>query len=470
MSMRRWGSWLATGAAAFLMAACGGGSGGGSTGGTSTGAGTGTGTSASGDTTGSGTTKPLSYMVRLNTNSAQVGLCRSQTLSAIVVDSNGVDVTGASAFTWTSGDTNIASVDASTSSNNTVTGVASGNTTIQVATVVTSADNATHALPVQTVALSVVANCEKSYAITAPNQSLLMTDGQSLPVTVSMVDNNGTDVSAGATWTWTSSDPAVTLTSANNTATLVAHNTSTTDVATANITVSATAPNGGLLTGLIGVSVQKKSTTGDDTTFHVTLSQRGAPITALSVLNGYPQVVNARVLRNDGVDVTADFDGQWIFTPNSTTLAAADSATHDVTITTTRENNTEALQSTLQVRAVSTKLSTSAAGSLLVTQQPAWALVNDNASPLILSQLVPTNVPLTARLRHHGIEVPASECGNWQWTSTSNVLISPTLPALDNQRNVAPAGTTTGDFTVTATCTTVADNTPLQIVFPGKIQ
>ena len=454
MTIRKWGSWVAACAAAFLVAACGGGGGGGS-----------------GGSTAGASPSALSFSVRLNTTTAQVGVTRSLTLSATVTDSNGNDVTANSNFNWSSTDNSVATIIGAQGGNGVVTGVNPGNTTIQLQTTVNTADHSTHQLSIQTASISVVGAGTTTYALSIPNPSLSMTDGQSLPVTVAVVDSNGNDVTAQATgWGWSSSGPAVTVTPNQSTATFVAHNSSTTDVASANVAISVTAPNGAALGGLIGVTVQKNggsSNPGGGVTYRVALSQNGTPITALSVLNGYPQVFQGRVLNNSGQDVTADFDGQWVYTATSPTLTATDDGAHNITLTTTRAIGSDPAQSTLEVKAVSNKLSTSAIGDLTVTEQPAWALVNQNAGQLVLTQLVPL-IPVTAHVFQKGVEVPASSCTNWQWTSTPNVILSPSLVALDNQRNASVNGT--GDFTITASCTPAGEQTPIQIVFPGTIK
>jgi hypothetical protein len=472
MARKNWVAWLACGATAMLLAACGGGGSSGSGGGATVG-GTDAGSGGSGGNGGSngGSTTSLTYSVHMNATSGQVGVGRTLMLSAAVVDSNGTDVTQSATLSWSSSNTGVATVAGTSgvAGGGTVTGVQPGTVTIQLAASVTASDNTVKQLPVQTATVTVVAAGSTSYTLAIANPVLSMTDGQTLPVAVSLVDSNGTDVTSSVhDWSWSSSGPAVQVTPSANTASFLASNSSTTSTASAAVSVSVTAPNGVVLGGVIFVTVQKKATDGSDQTYRVVLSQNGAPITAISVLNGYPQVINARVLRNDGTDATASFDGTWTYASGSSTLSASADGSHNVTLTTTRANGADPLQSLLQVTAVSTKLSNRPQANLLVTEQPTWALENDNASTLVLTQLVPVPVPVTARLKHHGQDAQASECANWTWSSTSNVLVAPGAPPLQNQAYVSINGT--GNFTVTATCTTVADQTPLSYVFNGVIQ
>lgn len=451
MKVRAWTSWLACAATTFLMAACGGG---------------GSGGSSAPTTPNAGTTTPLTYLVKMSLASGEVGVGRTITISALAIDSNGVDVTSNTSFAWTSSENSIATIvpSATTPGSAVVTGVAVGTTTVQVVATVKTADNSTVTLPAQTATMTVVPASAVSYSLSIPNSSLSMSDGQVLPVKVSLIDSNGVDVSSSVNnWAWSSSGSAVQVTANQNSASLKASNSSATSIASANVSVSVTAPDGHALGGVIAVTVQKNGSF----TYRVVTTQGGQPVDALQVLNGYPAKFSARVLRNDDQDATADFDGTWTYTSTSPTLSASEAAgTHDVTVSTSLPNGTGPVQSVLAVTAVSTRIAARPTASLNVTEQPKWALVNDAQQPLTLLMSTPVPIPVTARMKNLGNDAQYTACTNWAWTSTGPVALSPGFTP--NQQYVSPTGV--GDFTITATCTTVADQTPLKLTFAGTVK
>ncbi len=452
MKARTWLSGLVCAAATFLVAACGGGGGG---------SGSGAATPAA--------TPTVSYAAKLSVTSAEVGVGRTLTISAVAVDSSGNDVTSSTSFAWTSVDNAVASVVGSTATvgNAAITGVNPGTTSVQVVATVKAADNSTVQLPAQTATITVVPASATTYSLSVPNTSLSMTDGQTLPVKVSLVDNNGNDVSAnGSGWTWSSSGPAVQVAPNLNSAMLKASNSSAATVS-ANVTVSVTAPDGRILGGVIVVTVQKSGSA----TYRVVTTQGSQPVNALQVLNGYPVKFSARVLRNDNQDVTADFDGAWTYTATSPTLSASETAgTHDVTVETSLPKGTGPVQGTLTVMAASTKLSDKPTAALSVVENPVWALVPHFQQPLTLLLVPALPIPVTVGLNNLGNDVQYTGCTNWAWTSTGPVVLSPSMvPGVGpNQPNVT--ATAKGDFTLTASCINNADGQLLTVTMYGTVK
>ncbi len=452
MRLRMWASWLAGSAAALLLAACGGGGGG----------------SAPAAPASGGTTTPLTYSAKMSVTSGEVGVGRTLTISALAVDSNGVDVSGNTTFDWTSTDSAVATVTPSsgTPGSAVVRGVAPGTTTVQVVATVRGTDNTTVQLPPQSATITVVPASALSYTLSMSATSLSMSDGQELPVKVTLLDSNGSDVSASVSnWAWSSSGTAVQVTASQNSATLKASNGSPTTAATASVSVSVTAPDGHALAGVIAVTVQKNGAAA----YRVVTTKGGREVNALQVFSNRPDTFSARVLRHDGQDVTADFDGTWSYTASSATLSATEAAgTHDATVRTSLAGDTGPVQGSLTVTAVSSKLGERRSATLTVTENPLWALAGDNQDPITLLLLAPTPVEVTARMKHLGEDAQFTACRDWAWSSTGPVSLSPSMVMLPNQ--VRASGTGPGDFTITATCTAVADNTPLKLVFYGTVK
>ncbi|WP_226797978.1 hypothetical protein [Cupriavidus necator] len=452
MRLRTWASWLAGAAMTLLLAACGGGGGGSST----------------PTTPNAGGTTPLTYTVKMSVTSGEVGVGRTITISALAVDSNGIDVSGNTTFNWTSTDSGIATVEpsATTPGSAVVKGIATGTTTVQVVASVKGADNTTVQLPAQSATITVVPASALSYSLSIPNSSVSMSDGQTLPVKVSLVDSNGADVSASVnSWAWSSSGTAVQVTASQNSATLKASNSSPTAVATASVSVSVTAPDGHAIAGVIAVTVQKNGAAA----YRVVTTKGGREVNALQVFSNRPETFTSRVLRHDGQDVTAEFDGAWTYTATSATLSASEAAgTHDATLSTSLANDKGPVQSSLTVTAVSTRLGERRSATLTVTENPVWALVGDNQDPMTLLLMPPTTVEVTARMKHLGDDAQYTACNNWAWDKTGPVTLSPSMVMLPNQVRVT--GTAAGDFTITASCTAAADNTPLKLVFYGTVK
>ncbi len=458
MTKGAWRARLACVAGVVLIAACGGG-GGGSSGSASTPA-----AGASGGS-GGGAAAPasVSYSVALSPSAAQVGVGRTLPLTASVIDSNGNDVTASTTFAWTSSNDALATVaGASVPGSAVVTGTAAGNATIQAVGTVKAADNSTTQLPAQSASVNVLAAGLTSYSLAIPYPVLSMTDGQVLPVKVSLIDSNGADVSGAVhDWKWASSASAVQVAGAENVGTLTAVNASAA-VALSTVSVSVTAPNGALMSGAFLVSVVKSGVFS----YRLVLSQRGTQINALSVLNGYPQTINSKVVRNDGSDSTPDFNGLWTYITTSATLAVApDAATRNATISTSRANGMDAAQSVLQVAASSLTLTPRPRANLLVTEQPTWGLVYNGPTPLKVP--MPMGASIAVQLLHHGVDEGITGCTNWNWTKTGdNITITTGFPP--NLVNIHPSAT--GPFTLTASCTSVSEQMPLSITLDGVVQ
>lgn len=461
MRTRTWINLLACMATAMLMAACGGGGGGGSgTAGTAP-----TGSGSGGGNGGGGTTTPTatSYTLVMSPTAGQVAVGNSLSLVASVVDNLGNDVTGSTSFVWSTSSAGVAAVaNGTVPGSAVVTGVATGTATISVVATVTGANNATTTLPQASASVTVVAAGTKTYSLALPYPVLSMTDGQVLPVTASLIDSDGADRSSMATgWTWRSSGPAVQVTGAANVGTLVGVNSSDTP-ALSVVSVQVTAPNGSTLTGAFPVTVFKNSVS----TYRLVLSQSGSQINALNVLNGYPQTYDSRVVRNDGLDATASFTGLWTFTTTSPSLAVLpNSATRVTTVSTSRANGALPLQSVLAEMAGSLTLAAQPRATLLVTEQPTWALVYDGPNPLV----VPSGgVPIAAHIMHRGIDEGITNCnGTWAWSVVSGpVTIMQSFPP--NLVTIVPTGS--GPFTLSVSCTAGSEAMPVSLLIPGTVQ
>lgn len=443
--------WLAC-IAALVLAACGGGGGGG---GTAAGPSGSDGNSASGG----GTATPTSYSASLSPSTAQVVAGSSMPIAATVVDNNGNDVTANSVVSWSSSNGAVATVAAGTGvpGSAVIAGVSAGNATVQAQISVKAADGSTAQISPLSAVVAVLAAGSNGYTLAVPNPLLELANGQSLAVTAVLLDSNGSDVSSSShDWAWTSTSTGVQVSASQNSATLLGQNSSTTAALTGTVTVSVTAPNGSALAAQILVTVLGNGAYG----YRLQLSQNGTPISALSVLNGYTQTVAAQVLRSDGQDVTGSFDGTWSYTTNSPSLSVlADPTTRTMQITTSRPNGQVLLQSLLQVVAASTTLADQPKASLLVTEQPTWALAYDGPTPLRL----PGVLPITATLKHLGASDTYLDCANWTWSSTSNVMLAPGTD--DAQKLVTPV--VAGPFTLNVSCTTVTGSEPLTLVISG---
>lgn len=463
MAKGRWMTWLACAATVALLAACGGGGGSGSGGAAPADSASGGG--GGGGNGGSGGSVSKSFTVVMSQTSGQVSVGSSISLTASVVDNNGVDMTGNTTFVWSSSNSSVAAVGNGTvPGSGVVTGVGTGTATISLLATVTGANNATTALPLVSATITVVAPGTRTYSLALPYPVLSMTDGQVLPVTASLIDSDGADRTAAASgWNWTSSTAAVQVTGAANVGTLRGVNASDT-VAQSVVSVSVTAPDNTVLTGAFPVSVVKAGVSS----YRLVLSQNGQQINAVNVLNGYPQTYASKVVRNDGSDATPDFTGLWTFTTTSPSLAVLpDSATRLTRLVTSRPPGASPLQSVLSEVARSLTLTATPRAMLLVTEQPTWALVYDGPDPLVVPSAV--GATIAVHLLHRGIDEGISPCfGSWAWSTTSTniaVMQSPLAPNSASLTSLAP-----GPFTVTAKCTAGAEAMPVSITIPGTAQ
>lgn len=449
---RAWPAWLACAWMALMLAACGGGGSGG-------GGGAGTAPSTTGT---AADLTPVQYSVSLSTTSGQVAIGRSISVSASVVDSKGNDLTAGSTFAWASSSTTLATVvPAAANGTATVTGVAAGTAVIQVLATIRTSDSSTLTLPAQAATITVLPTAA-SYNLALSNPVLSLADGQAQPVKATLLDANGSDVSAAVhDWAWASSSANVQVSAAQNSATLTGSNSSAT-AALGTVTVSVTAPNGVAVSGQMLVTVLKNA----GYTYRLALSQGGTPVNALSVLNGYPQTFAARVIRSDAQDVTADFDGAWTYAAASPTLSvAADAATRQATVSTAIAPGMPTVQSVLQVTAASSKIAATPRASLAVTEQPKWALVYNGPQPLRLLLGLPLPIPATATLKLKGADDVFSDCAGWNWTASANVALAPGV----NAAQVLVTPLAAGSFSVTATCTAGPEQEPVTVTIPGTV-
>lgn len=464
MRTQTWTTWLLAITTALMLAACGGGGGGSSGAGTPTTSGTGGGGGSGGSGDGSGgSAASKTYVMQLGLTAGQVAVGGTLPITATVVDGNGNDVTISTQFTWSSSDSGIATVaNASVPGSANVRGTGIGVATISVVATVTAADGAVTQLPLQSASVTVLAAGATTYNLALPYPALSMTHGQMLPVTASLIDSHGADRSAAGTgWTWNSNGAAVQITSVGNVGTLSAFNTAST-VAQALVSVSVTAPNGGALSGMFPVSVVAAGVAS----YRLVLSQGGAQINAISVLNGRPQSFASRVIRNDETDTTSAFDGLWTFTTTSPTLAVQPNAsTRITTIGTSLPNGADAYQSVLSVSAGSLTLTPRPRASLFVTEQPTWALIYNGPQPLTLVNPIPATVAV--QVVHRGIDEGIMQCAGWSWTAgTGNIVLLPVLFA-PNAIQIQPSAP--GPFSVTVTCTAGAEAVPLSMTIAGTV-
>ncbi|WP_454765705.1 hypothetical protein [Cupriavidus campinensis] len=461
MGTRGWMSWLACAATVALMAACGGGGGSGS--GTAAPADS-AGSGGGGANGGAGSTAAKSYTVVISQTSGQVSVGSSISLTASVIDNNGNDVTGNTTFVWSSSNGSVAAAgNGGVPGSGVVTGVGTGVATIGAQATVTAAGSAATALPQASATITVVAPGTRTYSLALPYPVLSMTDGQVLPVTASLIDSDGADRSAAASgWNWRSSTSAVQVTGAANVGMLRGVNASDT-VAQSVVSVSVTAPDNAVLTGAFLVSVVKAGVSS----YRLVLSQNGTQINALNVLNGYPQTYASKVVRHDEADVTADFTGLWTFTTTSPSLAVLpDAATRLTTVSTSRPNGVSPLQGVLAEMARSLTLAGTPRATLLVTEQPTWALVYNGPQPLVVPGVGAT---IAVHLLHRGIDEGIVPClGSWAWATASTNIALMQSPIAPNSASIVPLAA--GPFTVTARCTAGAEAMPLSSTIAGTAQ
>ncbi len=346
-----------------------------------------------------------------------------------------------------------------------VTGVGTGTATISLLATVTGASNATTALPQVSAIITVVAPGTRTYSLALPYPVLSMTDGQVLPVTASLIDSDGADRStAGSGWNWSSSTAAVQVTGAVNVGMLRGVNASDT-VAQSVVSVSVTAPDNSVLAGAFLVSVAKAGVAS----YRLVLSQNGAQINALNVLNGYPQVYASKVVRNDESDVTPDFNGLWTFTTTSPSLARAAGWRHapDHGQHKPAEWCVAAAKRARRVRqqpdrwpprrAPPCSSPSSRPGRWSTTVRSRWwcRRVSGPRSRCICSIAASTKASRRALAAGRGL------------TASSNIILNQVVIA-PNSASITPLAN--GPFTVTARCTAGPEAMPVSITLAGVVQ
>ncbi len=452
-------AWVGAALTAMVLAACGGG-GGGDGAGANPSSGSGSGGSSGPGSNGSPTT--LSYTVTLGQSAGHVGVGRTLTLAAVIVDSNGKDVTAQGSYAWTSSDPAVATVtpSATVAGAAVVTGIAPGTVNVQVATTINGADGKAVVLPVQTATITVAASSNYSLAVSHP--LLALANGKTRQIRATLLDGDGIDVSAAVhDWAWASSVAGIQLSADRERATLHGVNPSTTSTVEGTVTVGVTAPNGVALAARIAVVVLKNGSYA----YTLELLRNGAPIDAISILNGYPATLSARVMRSDGTDATAQFDGQWSYASTSPSLSVQPTASvRGFTLNTSRPNGADPLQSLLKVTATSKTLEATPSAGLTVTEQPTWALVYDGPQPLRIATMPPLPIPVTATVRHRGNALTFLECAAWDWQQAGNIAVTPaTHPG---QVGVTPL--TPGDFSLTASCSVRQSGQRLSLTINGS--
>ncbi|WP_347880663.1 Ig-like domain-containing protein [Cupriavidus gilardii] len=397
----------------------------------------------------------------LGQSAGQVGVGRTLTLAAVVVDSNGKDVTAQGSYAWSSSNPAVATVTPSTTVAGAavVTGIAPGTVNVQVAATINGADGKAIVLPVQSATIAVAASGQYSLAVS--HSLLSLAHGETRPIRATLLDGDGIDVSAAVhDWAWASSAAGIQLSADREHATLHGVNASTTSTVEGTVTVGVTAPDGVALAARIAVVVLRNGSYA----YTLELLRNGAPIDAISILNGYPATLSARVMRSDGTDATVQFDGQWSYASTSPSLSAQpDASGSGFTLNTGRPNGADPLQSLLKVTATSRTLDATPSAGLTVTEQPAWALVYDGPQPLRITTMPPLPIPVTATVRHRGNALTFLECEAWDWQHAGNIAVTPaTHPG---QVGVTPL--TRGDFSLTASCSVRKTGQRLSVTIAG---
>src|SRR5262249_45558379 len=111
------------------------------------------------------------------------------------------------------------------------------------------------------------------------------------------------------------------------------------------------------------------------------------------------------------------------------------------------------------------KLAAKPTASLNVVENPEWALMPEVQQPLTL-MMIGIPIPVTVGLKHFGDYQAANACTGWTWVPAGPVMLSPGTG--DNQRIVSPTGT--GDFTLTVSCTNVADGKLMTVKLVGTVK
>ncbi|MGJ7530172.1 hypothetical protein [Variovorax sp. GB1P17] len=260
---------------------------------------------------------PVTYQATLTPTAGEVTAGRTLQLTVSMVDSQGRGVTNPPTV-FTSSDSTLATVASQdgAASTGVVTGIAKGS--VQITAKATAPDGT---VLTQQATVTVVAS-SLTYKLVLANPTVNLRFNQPMTVSATVLASDGTDVTSAATgWSWGSSDSGVlAVTASGAIASLLANNTSPTTPVSATVTIQATAPNGSAVSGQIAATALPHYT------YRIELSATTAKVAA-----DRPATINAKVIRNDGVDVTPassnwkwtwaappSIDGDLILAPNAT--------------------------------------------------------------------------------------------------------------------------------------------------------
>lgn len=270
---------------------------------------------------------PITYQATLTPTAGEVTVDKTLQLAVSMVDSEGGSVANPSTV-FTSSDPTLATVanQDGAASTGIVTGVATGS--VQITAKATAPDGA---VLIQQATVTVVA-APLTYKLVLANPTVNLQYGQPMTVSASVLASDGTDATAAASgWSWGSSNSGVlTVTSSGAQANLLAGNTSPTTPVSAVVTVQATTPNGSVASGQIAATALPHYT------YQTILSAASA-----KVASDRTAVITAKVLRSDGVDVTASIQNfHWVLPPSGSTSLAMTLSDNNTTatFTSTRPN------------------------------------------------------------------------------------------------------------------------------------
>ncbi|MGJ7531444.1 hypothetical protein [Variovorax sp. GB1P17] len=263
---------------------------------------------------------PVTYQATLTPTAGEVTVGKTLQLVVSMVDSQGRSVANPPTV-FTSSDPTLATVanQDGAASTGAVTGVATGS--VQITAKATAPDGT--ALTQQATVTVVAAPL--TYKLVLANPTVNLQYGQPMTVSATVLASDGTDVTAAASgWSWSNSDTTVVgITPSGATASLLANNTSSTTPASATVTAQTTAPNGSTMSGQIS------ATALPNYTYQTILSATSAKVAADRTV-----VITAKVLRSDGVDVTASSQTlNWAMPPSGSASLAMTLSNNNTTAT-----------------------------------------------------------------------------------------------------------------------------------------
>lgn len=262
---------------------------------------------------------PITYQATLTPTAGEVTVGKTLHLTVSMVDSQGRGVANPPTV-FTSSDPALATVASQygAASTGVVTGVATGS--VQMTAKATAPDGT---VLTQQATVTVVA-APLTYKLVLANPTVNLQYGQPMTVSATVLASDGTDVTAAATgWSWNSSDSNVVgITPNGATASLLA-NTARPQAESATITVQASTPNGSVVSGQIAATALLHYT------YQTVLSA-----TSAKVASDRTAVITAKVLRSDGVDVTASIQNlNWVLPPSGSTSLAMTLSNNNTTAT-----------------------------------------------------------------------------------------------------------------------------------------